>query len=65
MVSDFIVNGGLYFEGDVTGTLNQYGDTAGANSNAEDLTVQIQISSAQVIYTTIRYASKQKPAGNY
>jgi hypothetical protein len=64
-VSDVIVNRGLYFEGDVTGTLNQYGDTAGANSNAADLTVQRQISSAQVIYTTIHYASKEKPAGNY
>ncbi|KAL7526857.1 hypothetical protein ACHAXR_004188, partial [Thalassiosira sp. AJA248-18] len=59
-VSDDIVNLGLFLEGGISSACDQYGNTPGANSNTVDSTVQTQICSAQIIFTTIHYASKEK-----
>lgn len=59
-VSDDVVERGVYVEGDVSSIHDVYGNTSGANSNTADGTVQMQIRSAQVVFTTIHFASKEK-----
>jgi len=61
-VSDEVVDLGIYVEGDVSSIRDEYGNTAGSNSNTVDDTVQYQIRSAQVVFTTIHFASKEKTA---
>ena len=50
----------MYADGEINSIQDRYGNTAGANSNTIDGTVQAQIRSAQVIFTTIHFASKEK-----
>ena len=60
-VDDRVVNLDLYLEGDISSAVHdRYGNTPGSNSNTQDSAVQTQIRSAQVIFTTIHFASKEK-----
>lgn len=59
-IDDAIVSKGLYTEGEINSARDRWGNTAGANSNTADGTVQAQIRSAHVIFTTIHFASKEK-----
>ena len=59
-VSDDVVDSGLYLEGDISAVQDKYGNTPGANSNTLDSTVQDQIRSSKILFTTIHFASKEK-----
>ena len=63
-VSDEIANLGLYAEGEASAQLDRYGNTPGANSNTDDAVVQGQVRSAQIVFTTIHFASKEKKASD-